>query len=250
VKRVEPPSQHPPVLVTVQAGPILDYNGHLVPDGTPVEFVVTYQNGQTVNVPVVHTLQGQVEAAIELNGSGLVEIRARSGAAASQRPQVVNLAPPPTSPADTPTSTATLEPTATPTHVPTKTATITPSPTLEPAATDTPSPAISPESTPISKSTVDRDDLFITLTDILLTSIMGMFLWQRAYRTLSERIRLILVTFIGGMVGYLLYGIGWLRPDLWLIPAATLIVQRLTLAGLVLLFGLLGCLIEKQLNTN
>lgn len=77
-----------------------------------------------------------------------------------------------------------------------------------------------------------------------------MFLWQRAYRTLSERIRLILVTFIGGMVGYLLYGIGWLRPDLWLTPTATLIVQRLTLAGLVLLFGLLGHLIERQINTN
>ncbi len=250
VKRVEPPSQHPPVLVTVQAGPILDYNGHLVPDGTPVEFFVTYQNGQTVNVPVVHTSQGQVETVIELTESGLVEIRARSGAAASQRPQVVNLAPPPTSPADTPTSTATLEPTTTPTPISTETATATPSPTLAPTPTNTPSPVISPESTPISKSTVGRDDLLIALAGISLTSIIGMFLWQRAYRTLSERIRLILVTFIGGMVGYLLYGIGWLRPDLWLTPTATLIVQRLTLAGLVLLFGLLGHLIERQINTN
>ena len=266
VKNVEPASQHPPVVVTLQAGPILDYNGHPVPDGTPVEFMAAYGSSQTINLPLAHTLKGQAEATLQLTEPGLVEITARSGDAESQRPQMVNLTSPLASPTHTPTPTtsptATAEPipqgdvpvpqgdvpAATPTTTPTATtaATLSQSPTAEPIATPTPLPAAIEPMRP--DYTVGGLDFLMALADIFLVSLVGMFLWQKSYHTPSQRVRLILVIFIGGMVGYLVYGLGWLRLDLWLAPEASLTGQRVILAALVLIFGLLGRLVERQIR--
>jgi hypothetical protein len=54
------------------------------------------------------------------------------------------------------------------------------------------------------------------------------------------------MVFIGGMIAYLLYGIGWLRPDTWFLQTAPLWTQRLTLLILVSLFGLTASLMDPR----
>jgi hypothetical protein len=141
---------------------------------------------------------------------------------------------------------------------------LTPIPTDPPAA-ETPTPAataaIDDETTARPDVTTDSvrspagqavgsADLLAALAGILLTAVFGVLLWQPAYKTASHRTRLILVTFIAGMIGYLLYGIGWLRPDLWLASEVPIYLQRLMLAALVLIFGLIGNVLERRIRSE
>jgi hypothetical protein len=196
-----------------------------------------------------------------------VEIEAHSGGAESNRSQVVEITaplpptdtPPPTaSPTDTPepatnTPEAAIEPTPTVTDVPTN------EPDLEVLTTSDgitsslitePDGPVAGEPLPTAAAPkpVGSADLLAALAGILLTAVLGILLWQPAYQTASQRTRLILVAFITGMIGYLLYGIGWLRPDLWLAPGAPIFMQRLILAALVLIFGLVGNLLERRVR--
>jgi hypothetical protein len=58
-----------------------------------------------------------------------------------------------------------------------------------------------------------------------------------------------LLVLIGGLVGYLLYALGWLRPEMWLVPGGEpgLVVGRLTAAALAFLFGLAVLLLARPL---
>ncbi len=127
----------PPVSVRLQAGPILDYNGHAVPDGTEVTFSVQYRDGTAYLPPqTAATSGGTAVVTMTLTAPGSVQLAAESGDAL--RSQTIDLtiqAPP------TPTATAT--PTAPPpTHSPTTAPSATPSPTL-PTAAATSTPATS-----------------------------------------------------------------------------------------------------------
>ncbi|HHJ07290.1 MAG TPA: hypothetical protein ENK24_07305 [Anaerolineae bacterium] len=255
VEEVSPANASSPVTARAQAGPILDYNGHPVPDGTPVEFDVTYLSGQKVSVPLTHTVEGMAEVEFALPEAGTVEIIARSGEVVSQRPQQFTVAAaasatPTLAPTNTPsvnTPTATIAPSVPPTLTPT------PSPTPALVAAPTPPPALPPSSgnsaTPSPKS-VTAGDFLASLGIIFLSFVAGIALWRRPYRRRSRRARLALVIFIGGMAAYLLYGIGWLRPDLWLWEQPSLALQRATLLTLVFLFGAVGAVGEKLTMNN
>jgi len=257
VKSVSPSDLRPPVTVVAQAGPILDYNGNLVPDGTPVEFDVAYMSGEKVNAPPADTIGGMAETTFILNQPGSVEIYARSDEAVSQRPQMVTAASAPETPTPTTaaaTSTAATAPTPSapaPTPAPTDTKPAPPTPTV---VVSTTTPTAAPIPTPsgggeiASAKKVSGGDFLLALGTIFLTFAAGMALWQSSYRSSTRRTRLVLVIFIGGMVGYLLYGIGWLRPDLWLNPQPAVIVQRATLFALVLLFGVAGIFVEQRVK--
>jgi beta-N-acetylhexosaminidase len=255
VQSITPSSLEPPVSVVVQAGPVLDHNGHPVPDGTPVEFEATYSNGQKINIPITATVGGLAETTITLLQAGSVEIFASSGEAKSQRPQVVTALSPaetttPTPPTATPTSTPTSKP-ATPSPLPTKEPTTTPIPTAVAvvAATFTPVITATPaEAAATVSQKVSGGDFLIALLAISLTVGIGVVLWSGAYPTPSQRTRLVLITFIGGMIAYLLYGIGWLRPDLWFSPDTSTIIRRMTLSALVVIFGLLGSILERRIK--
>jgi hypothetical protein len=43
---------------------------------------------------------------------------------------------------------------------------------------------------------------------------------------------------IGGLLAYLLYGAGWLRPEQWVFETPNLLAGRLAVAGLAFIFGL------------
>jgi beta-N-acetylhexosaminidase len=65
-------------VVLVEGGPIVDTNGHLVPDGTPVEFVLTYQ-GETLPVVLsAETVEGVAQTSATLDRLGVLSILCRS----------------------------------------------------------------------------------------------------------------------------------------------------------------------------
>ncbi len=66
--------------IAVRAGPILDHNQHLVPDGTPVRFTMTTleENGPILQEVDSTTTQGLARASFAISRPGKVEIRAIS----------------------------------------------------------------------------------------------------------------------------------------------------------------------------
>jgi hypothetical protein len=66
--------------IAVQAGPIFDHNQHLVPDGTPVRFVMSTRDegGEILQVVDSETVDGLARASFAINRPGKVEIRAAS----------------------------------------------------------------------------------------------------------------------------------------------------------------------------
>ncbi len=117
-----PPSNEPwrlpkGQLVAVHTSVITDHNGHPVPDGTPVRFVLTLVGSDTVlQRTEVSTQGGRARGSLVLDTAGLVEIQAEAGEARSAVLQVEVLGAPPTPlPA---TATATAVPSPTPTVTP------------------------------------------------------------------------------------------------------------------------------------
>ena len=83
LKTTTPQPQPTPVfkvgdLLPVRTGPILDHNGHIVPDGTPVQFIIN-ASGELVSLPQpITTVNGIARALIKITSSGIWEIRAES----------------------------------------------------------------------------------------------------------------------------------------------------------------------------
>jgi beta-N-acetylhexosaminidase len=242
-----PENPLPPVTLHVGLGPVLDRNGHQVPDGTGVTFAASYRGGAgPVALATGTTFGGLTEAMLTLPEPGRAEIVAQSGEATSQRPLVVSVAAPPT-----PTPTVTPTPTPTPTSLPTATPSATPSataaPTPIPTPTPTPIPAQGAAEEPASSAPrpVDGLDLLAAFSATLLAGVVGFSIRRRPGRSTSRQVRLGLLVLIGGLVGYLLYGAGWLRPEAWVLVEPQAWVQRLTVAGLTFILGLASLGLER-----
>ncbi len=249
-----PENPLPPVTVHVVVGPVLDRNGHPVPDGTSVTFAARYQGGTgPVALATTTTVGGMAEVAISLPDPGRAEIVAQSGGATSQRPLLVTIAAPPT-------ATPTMTPTPTPTVAPSSTPSATPSPsaTPRPTATFIPTPTLTPTPVPTEGTEgedsgssalrpVDGLDLLAALSATLLAGVVGFGRRRRPGRSVSRQVRLALLVLIGGLVGYVLYGAGWLRPEVWLVAGreSKLVVGRLTAAALSFLLGLVSLALER-----
>ncbi|HLC04051.1 MAG TPA: glycoside hydrolase family 3 N-terminal domain-containing protein [Anaerolineales bacterium] len=65
-------------VVVVESGGIVDTNGHLVPDGTPVEFVLSYQAESLPVVLSAETASGIAETTVTLDSLGMLSISSRS----------------------------------------------------------------------------------------------------------------------------------------------------------------------------
>lgn len=233
-----------PVTVKIRVGPIVDYNGHAVPDGTPVEIKATLYQLQLTS-ETVSTQAGRAEATLTLAEPGEVQIFAVAGQIVnSQQIRVSVLAPP------TPTFTPeTAEPTATPTVAPTST------PLPEPTDTPSPTPGVSADKPQSPSATtlflanprpLDGLDLGSALGATLLAGLLGFWLGQQTRKPLSRRVRLSLWTLIGGLLAYLLYGAGWLRPELWLFDQPDVLTGHLAIAGLAFVFGLTALVLSGR----
>ncbi len=204
-----------PAAVRLQAGPLIDDNGNLVPDGTEVTFEAAYESGNQY-LPAIGALTkaGLAQVSFSLRQPGTVVFSARSGDSARGEGPRLLLMPPPT---------------------PTATASQTPSPVPEPA---TVTPAASPAGpTPASPGGSGGENLplgpragrlLLALLGMAMAGLLGfVLLGLRAARP-AHRVRWALLCISGGMAGYILYLL--LLPGAWQIPPAA--------GGLALLGGL------------
>jgi len=99
---------------------------------------------------------------------------------------------------------------------------------------------------------VDVLDLLAALSATLLAGIVAFSLPRHPERSRSKKVRLGLLVLIGGLVGYLLYAAGWLRPEPWLDLAteSALVIGRLIAAGLAFLFALAALVLERSLRSG
>lgn len=175
----------------VQTGAIIDTNGHLVPDGTPVEFVLTYQGE---NLPVVlsaETVSGVAQTSVTLDGLGVLSISCHSDPARVSQVVQLNVQE------GVPAFPTVIAPTPEPTE------TVEPSPTVL-SATETPqaaTPASSAQNPPTGLGAADF---------ILGMLAVGWISWAGGQMTtLQERAsrkgaipRQALYAAVGGLIGY------------------------------------------------
>lgn len=226
-----------PVSITVRVGPVADYNGNPVPDDTPVE-VTAMLDGRPIASEVTSTLAGVAEITLILTEPGNIQISATAGQAVTGQPISIAVAAPPipTPTPLTPMPTDTPEPTLpTPTPV-----TVSPTPTDIPPTPIPEAPAQPPTSPTIDTRQLDGVDLLSALSASLLAGLLGFWLGQQYRQPLSGRVRLGLWVLVGGLLAYLFYGAGWLRPEQWFFDAPNIMLERLAVAGLAFIFGLVA----------
>jgi beta-N-acetylhexosaminidase len=222
-------SLQPPVRVRLQAGPILDGNGHRVRDGTPVTFYAEYVGGGYIPPVLATTNDAQAEAILTLDEAGQVRFRAESGQA--RQSQVVSLA-------------IQLLPTATamPTRAPTATATDLPTAVPSPSPVPSPAPTPTSETPPAGTAAPQRpdgSDLGLAMGAALLVAAGGCLVLGERRKQRAVVVRWVLLAIIGGMFGYVLYALGVIRPETWGVLPPVSWISRVVVIGVTAVGALL-----------
>jgi hypothetical protein len=91
--------------------------------------------------------------------------------------------------------------------------------------------------------------LLAALSATVLAGVIA-FTSRRSGRSASSQVRLALLVIIGGLLGYLIYGVGWLRPEVWVVPVgeSTSAAGRLAAAALAFVFGLASLALDRPLG--
>lgn len=197
-------------VLTLRTGVILDHNGHLVPDGTPVEFLFSYPDSPGPVPKVAATKNGIAEIDFTLDRPAELKISVRSGAATKSTELTVGESvqrivptPEPPTPTNTPTPTPTPTDTPTPTPTPTATATPVPTPTLTPTPIPTPSPL-----KPIEIDRVQGPDLVLLLVTTSLLGGVGFVIGRNGGTSVVIGLRVFLWSWILSLAVYSSYGLG------------------------------------------
>ncbi|HBY98842.1 MAG TPA: hypothetical protein DEP84_33665 [Chloroflexi bacterium] len=232
-----------PAEAEVVVGPVLDRNGHIVPDGTAVEVWGAWEADGAVTPRVqAPTLSGLATLRLSLTQGGRLTVHATSFGASSQEPLMLKAegaVPPPTMTVTvtvTPTLLVTAEPqpTLTPGAMAKAGPTATRGPSLALANTSPPTaPAgeVVPPSRPTTRPSMA--DLVAALVGIGVMA-SGALLWTRALTVQSVRRATLVV--IGGLAAYISYSLGW-----WGSGGEPLAALRVSLVGggIGLVLGLL-----------
>ena len=221
----------------VRTSVILDRNGRPVPDGTPVVFRLLYPAESVESPPhYVTTVDGVAETTISLEKTGELHITVTSDPAQTsntlkviiQGDEPATIATVVPTPTDTPTPTSTPLPTSTPTPIPTPTSTPMPTPT----STFTPEPT--PTATPIeappgeqgsrgageqgsagTRRRVDMGDFLLAVLGSVVVGGASYLVQRNGGHSLSRRLRFFLLSLVGGLAGYSLYGLNLPGPGLF-----------------------------------
>ena len=198
-------------LIPVRTGIILDHNGHSVPDGTPVQFILGSSQGD-LDSQTETTTAGVARTTFLVENFGTLTIRAQSEPALDSTILQFDIPPESgTSVENTPTST------------------LTPSPTPEILATTT----ITIESTPSPESRGSTDIFDWLLASIIAAVVGGAIFWfTSTFGTPRWGLRSSLFALIGGLLAYIYLASG--------LPGSTQYLQAAGTGG-VLALTLLGC---------
>ena len=194
-------------LIYLKTGVILDRNGRVVPDGTPVDFSLNYPQESIQHRIVAETSDGLAAASVTLDRVGQLDITVRSEPAVSSVKLELMIR-------DDGVTITEVEPTATPTP------TATPVPTATPAPTATPNPVPlkighlpDPPVLPAPRrSHLLRWGLF----GAGLTALSGFLLAREQSRRSELAAQVALATLIGALIAYdLVMAVGrWWVPGL------------------------------------
>jgi beta-N-acetylhexosaminidase len=169
--------------IAVRAGPILDHNQHIVPDGTPVRFIMstTDENGEIQQFADSETVDGVARTSFAITRPGSVEIRAVSEPAVISGAIRIPLG-------------LSNEGAAATVFVPQASPTITPTPTV--------TPTLIPEDDLITREGRPRVGMWLI---VMMAVVGGGFLtfWAMS-RLISPRwgLRWALCVFLGGLAAY------------------------------------------------
>jgi beta-N-acetylhexosaminidase len=186
-----------PATLRVRTAKVQDRNGHPVADGTQAVFEARETaSGRIVASQTTATVQGVAEGELELATAGEVEVVAHCGDATTSLPLRLTLLAAPT-----------------PTLLPAPLASASP-PSIStplPQPTTTPSPT-SPAAAGVGKWRAGPPELVGALGGLALALAAG-YAWRgRRSADLTRRVRWGLTVWIGGLIGYLIVGLGPIRP--------------------------------------
>jgi beta-N-acetylhexosaminidase len=234
-----PPSIKVGDTLKVRTGPILDRNGHIVPDGTQVTFSRTLS--QSIELPALaaQTHNGVATVSFVLDRIGPLRVRASSEPAMTSVELRLTVAEQPSQPEFISPPTVTPRPTAT--------LTATPIPTLTSTPTPTPTPLPRPKGWLETPRWVRWQDLLMAVFGVVATGGAGFWLRKGRGRgdgpdTLARAVRWALWSVIAGLAGYVLYGMG--APGSALARAA---FGAWTALIVVVIFGAIPLLWELRL---
>jgi beta-N-acetylhexosaminidase len=190
----------------IRAGPILDRNGHPVPDNTPVKFFFQYDGDPAPRIQEAMTLDGMARTEFVLDKVGRLLIRASSEPAlgstvlaitirASGGAIVATVAPPPL-----PTATRVPTPTRTPTSTPTSTA--------------TPRPGVVEAFFTYKPQNAQWGELILALIGAAAIGCGGYWAMRQRRGNLSRALRVGLWCAVGGLIGYVYFTLGLPGSDL------------------------------------
>lgn len=202
-----------PAEAEIIVGPLLDRNGHIVPDGTTVEVWGAWEADGAVTPRVqAPTINGLATLSLPLTRGGRLMVHATSFGAGSQEPLALEAV----GPIPTPTVTVTVTPTVLALAEPEPTATAlvpaTPEATAAGAAVAlrnagaTPSPRDERVGAPRTRSDPTVTDLAEALGGIGLLASAALLL---ARGLTARSVRRSTLVVIGGLIAYIGYGLGW-----------------------------------------
>ena len=202
------PGQPTPAPVTLRvgdtarlnAGTIVDRNGHPVPDGTPVRFYIQADDAIAPVVQEAKTVNGVARTDLVLEKEGRLLIRAVSEPALTSTLLQVTIS-------ESGAVVATVAPTPTPTVTPIPTPTRTP--TLTPTPTPTPTPSPMEAFLTRKPQNARWGELWLALSGCAVLSIGAYYLVHKRRADLGRALRAALWTAAGGLLGYVYFSLGW-----------------------------------------
>jgi len=214
--------------IAIRAGVILDSNGNPVPDGTPVQFIIT-NNGEIISLPQTETtIGGMATTHIQVQAPGTLEIRAESEPAKNSEMIRFEI---PGENGPIATQTPTIQPTVNPTW--------TPSPSPPPTAivvTENPPPA--------------RPSLLDWLVAMGIALLVGFVSFRVAAMIGQIRwgVRSGFLAVIGGLLFYTILAISEILGNNPLSPMSTWLAIIITTVGSTV--GILSAWGWKTFSTN
>ena len=188
-------------VVEIITAVIYDHNANPVPDGTPVEFMLSYQGEEAVSTYSAVTLGGSGATFVTLDKLGVLNIEATSEPARSSEILQLNVQE---------GIITVITPTSVPTGTPAPTGTperATPTPQFNTGVISTPSP-----STP----SIGLGELALALPAVLVVAVVGTVLIAPDE---PSRTRIILMIVVGGLIGYNYVALG--------LPGSNTLIQSL-----------------------
>jgi len=197
----------------LRTGTIIDHNGHVVPDGTPVQFTFNYPQEGLEQSILATTRDGMAEASLTLDRTGRLDVSVQADPVPRTVALQITIQEGGSATIVTPT------PSPTPLPTPTPTATSTPTPTTRADGTAVASPTavvtseVAVEETePPTTGDVQPLGLMVALIGAAVVGGSSYYAMRLGDRTVSRALRVALWCVIGGLAIYVVYvlSLSWL----------------------------------------